>query len=69
MSTVIRLGQAATRLGLCSATVRALVKRGDLKAVRLGSRWLGIEAHELDRFVQARQCQIPGDVTSPAQSA
>lgn len=35
-SEIIRLSQAATRLGVCSVTLRAMVRRGDIRAVNLG---------------------------------
>lgn len=53
--TVIRLSQAASRLGLCTATLRSMVRRGELRAVKLGARWLGFEVTEIDRFIEARR--------------
>ncbi len=37
---VLSIDEAAARLGLHRQTVRAAIDRGDLRAVRVGRRWL-----------------------------
>lgn len=54
-SELIRSRQAATRLGVCRQTLHTLVRSGDLRAVRVGRRWLAFEVDELERFIRARQ--------------
>ncbi len=37
---VFTLAEAAARLGIHRQTLRAAIERGDLRAVRIGRRWL-----------------------------
>ena len=37
---VLTIAQASARLGLHRQTLRAAIDRGDLRAVRVGRRWL-----------------------------
>jgi excisionase family DNA binding protein len=41
--------ETAARLGICTSTVHSMIKRGDLRAERIGNRFR-IPASELDRF-------------------
>ena len=37
---VLTIAEAASRLGIHRQTLRAAIERGDLRAVRVGRRWL-----------------------------
>lgn len=37
---VLSIAEAAARLGIHRQTLRAAIERGDLRAVRIGRRWL-----------------------------
>ena len=37
---VLTIAEAAARLGIHRQTLRAAIERGDLRAVRVGRRWL-----------------------------
>ena len=51
---LLTLIQAAERLGVTAATLRAQIHRGKLKAAKLGRDWL-VEATEVERYRQESQ--------------
>jgi len=51
--------EAAACLGRSTATVKVLIREGNLPAVRIGQRWL-ISQGDLDAFVQATHRRAPG---------
>lgn len=68
-SGLIRSRQAAARLGVCRHTLHDMVRRGDLRAVKLGRRWLAFEVEEIERFIRARQVCAGRKGNTPAPNA
>ncbi len=50
---LLKILQVAAELGLAPKTIRALIKRGELRAVRLGRQWR-VDADELALFIRRR---------------
>jgi excisionase family DNA binding protein len=46
----ITIAAAAARTGVCPKTIRRAIARGDLRAVRLGSRIIRIRVDELEQL-------------------
>ena len=55
MENYIRLREAAAQLGVCPQTLRSMVHRGELAAIRPGRRWIVFEAAELARFLELKR--------------
>jgi len=53
-SSYYTLTELAKTLRLCSATLRGYVKRGDLKAIKVGKKYLVTEAN-FTAFLDARR--------------
>ena len=51
---LLKILQVAAELGLAPKTIRALIKRGELRGVRLGRQWR-VDQDDLDLFVQRRR--------------
>jgi excisionase family DNA binding protein len=51
---MLTLVQAASRLGVAAATLRAQVHRGKLRAAKLGRDWL-VEEAEVERYRRESQ--------------
>ena len=49
--SLLSLPEVADRLGCGVGTVRGLVRRGELRTVPLGQRYVRVTSVELDRFV------------------
>ena len=60
--TLCRIDEAAVILRVSSKTVRRLVARGDLRAVRIG-RLVRIQSSEIDRLIAGR-CPSEADFTA-----
>lgn len=56
---LLEISQVARRLNFSDETVRQLIHRGDLPAIRIDNRWR-IEPEDLSRFIAARKF-VPGD--------
>jgi excisionase family DNA binding protein len=52
---LLRLSEVAERLKMHVVTVRSLITRGELRAVRLSGRTLFVESSELAAFVERRR--------------
>jgi len=50
---LLKIVQAAAELGAALKTIRALIKRDELRAVRLGRQWR-IDSDELALFIRRR---------------
>lgn len=50
---LLKLLQVAGELGLAPKTIRALIKRGELRAVRIGRQWR-VDSDELALFIRRR---------------
>ena len=50
---LLRILQVAAELGLAPKTIRALIKRGELRGVRLGRQWR-VDSDELALFIRRR---------------
>jgi excisionase family DNA binding protein len=46
--------EVAAELGLASKTIRALIKRGELRGVRIGHEWR-VDRDDLDLFLKRRR--------------
>lgn len=51
---VLTIAEAAARLGIHRQTLRAAIERGDLRAVRVGRRWL-IPVAAIDELLGGRR--------------
>jgi excisionase family DNA binding protein len=49
---LISIEEAADRLGIHTATVRRMIKRGELKAYRLGHRIIRVEEADITHYLQ-----------------
>lgn len=58
LDKLLDINAAADILGISPWTVRAVIRDGNLKPVRIGRRVL-IEASELDRFIRERRQESP----------
>ena len=50
---LLKIYQVAAELGIACKTVRAYIKRGELRAVRLGRQWR-VDVDELALFIKKR---------------
>lgn len=50
----LTLAQVRTRLGIGESLVRALVRRGDLRAFKVGAEWR-VDRDDLEQFVESRK--------------
>ncbi len=51
--TFLTVAEVAERLKLCEQTVRNMIDRGELAAIRVGPRRIRVREAELDRFLAA----------------
>jgi excisionase family DNA binding protein len=58
-SRLLTLGQAANALSVRPATLRAQIRRGKLKADKLGRDWL-VDVAEIERYRSASQLRTRG---------
>lgn len=59
---LLRVGQAATRLGLSTSHTYRLIESGRMRCVRLG-RAVRVSEHHLAEYV--RQCEKSGEAEGP----
>ena len=59
MMALLTTGEVAERLTVCPRTVRALIKSGNISAIRIGSEYRVDEA-DLNRFIE--HSRIPSKV-------
>ena len=52
----VSIAEAAARLGIHRQTLRAAIERGDLRAVRVGRRWL-IPIAAIDELLEGRRAR------------
>lgn len=52
----LNISEAAATLGLCPNKIRGMLKRGELKGVRAGDRWL-VPSWAIDEFLGKTKCQ------------
>ena len=50
----VSIAEAAARLGIHRQTLRAAIERGDLRAVRIGRRWL-VPVAAIDELLEAHR--------------
>jgi excisionase family DNA binding protein len=51
---LLKILEVAAELGLAPKTIRALIKRGDLRGVRIGRVWR-VDRDDLDLFLKRRR--------------
>jgi excisionase family DNA binding protein len=51
---LLKILEVAAELGLAPKTIRALIKRGDLRGVRIGRLWR-VDRDDLDLFIARRR--------------
>ena len=59
------LQQAAAHLGISESTMRRIIRRGEIAAIRVGLRKLVIEEEEIQRYLE-RQKEQSGKVEAVA---
>ena len=52
----VSIAEAAARLGIHRQTLRAAIERGDVRAVRVGRRWL-IPIAAIDELLEGRRAR------------
>jgi excisionase family DNA binding protein len=55
--TLLNTSECAQRLAICTTSVRRLVRRGDLKACRVG-RNIRVKPEDLEKFISGEQHDI-----------
>ncbi len=52
----LSITQAAARLGIHRQTLRAAIERGDVRAIRIGRRWL-VPVAAIDELLEGRRAR------------
>ena len=60
---LLRISEVAARLNVHVATVRRLIERGELQAVKIGKN-IRVQPADLDAYIQAAHIKTPDPVSS-----
>ena len=59
---LLSAGEAAKRLGVSPATMRTIIRNGEIRALRVGGR-MKIPAADLQAFLDQKEGRVTGDLT------